>query len=259
MLSASSAFAYVHSHARAHASNMHTQVRWMPPEALMDGVFTTATDVWSFGVLLWEVMTFAKLPYGILTNAQVCEQVCEDDYRLPQPKDTPADFYAVTGACWAEEPKGRKTFDELLTILSGIGLSLGPIRHKKDPKRSPSDWAPQVSGGGGGAGGDGGAGTAGTGVVVSGAVVGTGVISSGGGGVADDEYISIGEGGGSSGYESDDSFDGFSKLLSPDGEVNASYYKAADVGDADEVELYEDTRHAGKTGGWGGGREGGEK
>lgn len=205
-------------------------MRWMAPESLQDGVFTSASDVWAFGVLLWELLTFAKLPYGILTNAQVCEQVCEDDYRLPQPKDTPDELFALTEMCWEEEPESRKSFKQLLTLLSGVGLSLGPIRHKKDPERNPADWAPQPAGDGGGYG---------TGVIASRPTATTC-------GVDGDEYISIDgdSGGGSSGgYDSDDSFDGFSKLLGPDGEVDATYYMAADAGDPDDAELYDDTRY----------------
>ena len=44
------------------------------------------SDVWGFGVVMWEIATFAKLPYGLLSNMEVCEKVVEEDYRMPQPK-----------------------------------------------------------------------------------------------------------------------------------------------------------------------------
>ena len=47
-------------------------VRWMPPECLLYGKFTSASDVWAYGVLLWEVFTFGQQPYAGLTNEEVC-------------------------------------------------------------------------------------------------------------------------------------------------------------------------------------------
>jgi hypothetical protein len=90
------------------------------------------------------------------------------------------------------------------------------------------------SGGGGGGGG------AGTGLVIHSSGTGPVVHSSGGGGGNDDDgYIGVG------GNESDDSFEGFSKFLPANGEVNSAYYKAADLNhDPDDAELYEDTRLA---------------
>lgn len=50
-------------------------VRWMAPESFVDGVFTYKTDLWSFGVLLYEIITFGSVPYHMLTNAEVFEGV----------------------------------------------------------------------------------------------------------------------------------------------------------------------------------------
>ena len=50
-------------------------VRWMAPESLSDGLFTAASDVWSYGVLLYELMTFGSFPYQGLSNAEVLELV----------------------------------------------------------------------------------------------------------------------------------------------------------------------------------------
>jgi serine/threonine protein kinase len=54
----------------------------MAPECLEDGTYTVQSDIWSFGVVLWEIGSFAKLPYGLLSNMEVCEKVVEDDYRM---------------------------------------------------------------------------------------------------------------------------------------------------------------------------------
>ena len=50
-------------------------MRWMAPESFVDGVFTYKTDMWSFGVLLYEIITFGSIPYQMLTNAEVFEAV----------------------------------------------------------------------------------------------------------------------------------------------------------------------------------------
>lgn len=52
-------------------------VRWLPPEAFVDGRFTTHSDVYSYGVLLWEIFTFATLPYADHDNKRVMELILE--------------------------------------------------------------------------------------------------------------------------------------------------------------------------------------
>ena len=61
-------------------------VRWMAPESLSDGVFTTKSDVWSLGVTLWELATFGSFPYRGLSNGEVVEKV-----KLGQTMNTPHD------------------------------------------------------------------------------------------------------------------------------------------------------------------------
>ena len=63
-------------------------VRWMAPESLVDGVFTSQTDVWSFGVLLWEILTLGQQPYPARTNLQVLHFV-RNGGRLDRPPDCP--------------------------------------------------------------------------------------------------------------------------------------------------------------------------
>ena len=50
-------------------------VRWLAPESIVDGLFTSKGDVWSFGVVMWEVVTYAERPYGALSNSDVCVKV----------------------------------------------------------------------------------------------------------------------------------------------------------------------------------------
>ena len=111
-------------------------VRWMAPEALMDGISTSASDVWAFGVVLWEVVTFAKLPYGLLSNMEVCEKVTEDDYRMPLPKGCPDELYTLMMKCWEEESSSRITFEVLCRTLAAMRLSTAPCEHNKKGKAS---------------------------------------------------------------------------------------------------------------------------
>jgi serine/threonine protein kinase len=106
-------------------------VRWMSPEALMDGISTTSSDVWSFGVVMWEIVTFAKLPYGLLSNMEVCDKVTEEDYRMPLPKGCPEPYYAVMLGCWSEEQEQRLTFSKIASTLRIMALSKDPIMHGK--------------------------------------------------------------------------------------------------------------------------------
>eukprot|EP00040_Diaphanoeca_grandis_P022206 m.118848 g.118848 ORF g.118848 m.118848 type:complete len:570 (-) comp28703_c0_seq2:56-1765(-) len=85
-------------------------IRWMAVESLGDGVFSTQTDVWSFGVVLYEIFAFGALPYLDYDNHQVAKMVAEDDYRLPKPLCCPSDIYELMEQCWEEDGDDRVTF-----------------------------------------------------------------------------------------------------------------------------------------------------
>lgn len=65
------------------SSEAPTPIRWMAPEALIDGKFTFESDVWSFGVVLWEIVTWGQMPYPGLSNVEVLERV-RNHYRMEQ-------------------------------------------------------------------------------------------------------------------------------------------------------------------------------
>nr|BAG55493.1 protein tyrosine kinase [Monosiga ovata] len=112
-------------------------IRWMSPEAIMDGVYSTNSDIWSFGVVLWELVTFAKLPYTGLTNSEVCDQVCEEGYRLPCPRGCPSPFYDLMVTCWREDAEKRGTFTEHQGTLLEMAAVLPATPIEKD-KNMPS-------------------------------------------------------------------------------------------------------------------------
>lgn len=88
-------------------------VKWTAPEAIRTNKFSIKSDVWSFGILLYEIITYGKVPYSGLTGAQVI-QMLGQNYRLPQPPNCPSQFYNIMWECWDAEPKNRPTFEALL-------------------------------------------------------------------------------------------------------------------------------------------------
>uniref|UniRef100_A0A8C5D8C9 Tyrosine-protein kinase receptor n=1 Tax=Gouania willdenowi TaxID=441366 RepID=A0A8C5D8C9_GOUWI len=90
-------------------------VRWMSPESLKDGVFTTYSDVWSFGVVLWEISTLAEQPYQGLSNEQVLRFVMEGGL-LEKPQNCP-DMFELMRMCWQYNPKMRPSFVEIISSL----------------------------------------------------------------------------------------------------------------------------------------------
>uniref|UniRef100_A0A8D0AUH6 Tyrosine-protein kinase receptor n=1 Tax=Sander lucioperca TaxID=283035 RepID=A0A8D0AUH6_SANLU len=91
-------------------------VRWMSPESLKDGVFTTTSDVWSFGVVLWEIATLAEQPYQGLSNEQVLRFVMEGGL-LEKPQNCPDMLFELMRMCWQYNPKMRPSFLEIISSL----------------------------------------------------------------------------------------------------------------------------------------------
>ncbi|KAH9500449.1 hypothetical protein Btru_071969 [Bulinus truncatus] len=92
-------------------------VRWMAPESLMDGIFTTMSDIWSYGVVLWEMVTLAEQPYQGLGNEEVLRYVTEGR-TMNAPIGCPVDLYDLMLKCWAFSPKKRPTFMFLIECLA---------------------------------------------------------------------------------------------------------------------------------------------
>lgn len=87
-------------------------VKWTAPEAIHDNKFTIKSDVWSFGILLYEIMTFGQMPYPAMTNYQVVQKVPQG-YRMPSPPNCPRVMYDIMKDCWKENEMERPTFETL--------------------------------------------------------------------------------------------------------------------------------------------------
>lgn len=94
-------------------------VRWLAPESINYLRFTHASDVWSFGVCLWEIMSWGEEPYGNIPNNEVV-RVVEKGKQLDPPIGCPGDVYQVMAMCWAYDPKMRPCFQELHESLFKI-------------------------------------------------------------------------------------------------------------------------------------------
>ncbi|XP_030071232.1 leukocyte tyrosine kinase receptor [Microcaecilia unicolor] len=88
-------------------------VKWMPPEAFLEGVFTSKTDTWSFGVLLWEIFSLGYMPYPCKTNQEVLEFVTSGG-RMDPPKKCPGPVYRIMTQCWQHSPEYRPDFSTIL-------------------------------------------------------------------------------------------------------------------------------------------------
>ncbi|XP_076304800.1 proto-oncogene tyrosine-protein kinase ROS-like [Tachypleus tridentatus] len=96
-------------------------VRWMAPESLIDGVFTSQSDIWAFGVLLWEVMTLGQQPYPARTNLEVLYYV-RGGGRLDSPEKCPRELYELMLLCWGYDQESRPSFTTCLETLLALQL-----------------------------------------------------------------------------------------------------------------------------------------
>ncbi|XP_030219305.1 ephrin type-B receptor 1-B [Gadus morhua] len=91
-------------------------VRWTAPEAIAYRKFTSASDVWSYGVVMWEVMSFGERPYWDMSNQDVINAI-EQDYRLPPPMDCPSALHQLMLDCWQKDRNARPRFTDIVSTL----------------------------------------------------------------------------------------------------------------------------------------------
>ncbi|XP_053331015.1 high affinity nerve growth factor receptor [Spea bombifrons] len=81
-------------------------IRWMPPESILYRKFTTESDIWSFGVVLWEIFTCGKQPWYQLSNTEAIECITQGR-QLERPRTCPTEVYNIMQGCWQREPQQR--------------------------------------------------------------------------------------------------------------------------------------------------------
>uniref|UniRef100_A0A673YLM8 receptor protein-tyrosine kinase n=1 Tax=Salmo trutta TaxID=8032 RepID=A0A673YLM8_SALTR len=94
-------------------------IRWTAPEAIAFRKFTSASDVWSYGIAMWEVMSYGERPYWEMSNQDVIKAV-EESYRLPGPMDCPVVLYHLMMACWQKDRNSRPKFEEIVCLLDKL-------------------------------------------------------------------------------------------------------------------------------------------
>ncbi|XP_051567555.1 tyrosine-protein kinase RYK-like isoform X2 [Myxocyprinus asiaticus] len=104
--------------------NENRPVRWMALESLLNNDFSSASDVWAFGVTLWELMTLGQTPYVDIDPFEMAAYL-KDGYRIAQPINCPDELFAVMACCWALDPEERPKFQQLVQCLTEFHAALG--------------------------------------------------------------------------------------------------------------------------------------
>jgi len=99
--------------------NENRPVRWMATECLECFEYSPASDVWSYGVLLWELCSLAQTPYASVDPFEMLTYL-KSGLRLPQPENCPDDFFTVMACCWALSPDDRPHFQQIMVCLDAF-------------------------------------------------------------------------------------------------------------------------------------------
>ncbi|KAK2492966.1 hypothetical protein MC885_020832 [Smutsia gigantea] len=107
-------------HTSLHVPQARLPLKWMAPESIFDKVYTTQSDVWSFGVLLWEIFSLGASPYpGVQINEEFCQRLKEGTRMRAPELATPAIRHIMLN-CWSGDPKERPAFSDLVEILGDL-------------------------------------------------------------------------------------------------------------------------------------------
>ncbi|XP_022207517.2 tyrosine-protein kinase Fer isoform X2 [Nilaparvata lugens] len=98
-------------------------IKWTAPEALNYGKYTSLCDVWSYGVLTWEVFAKGGTPYPGLTNSKAREKI-DSGYRMPAPEGTPDEMYRLMLRCWEYKPENRPHFEQIYSVVDTLCSSV---------------------------------------------------------------------------------------------------------------------------------------
>ncbi|XP_062935747.1 ephrin type-A receptor 3 [Cynocephalus volans] len=113
-------------------------IRWTSPEAIAYRKFTSASDVWSYGIVLWEVMSYGERPYWEMSNQDVIKAV-DEGYRLPPPMDCPAALYQLMLDCWQKDRNNRPKFEQIVSILDKLIRNPGSLKIITSAAARPSN------------------------------------------------------------------------------------------------------------------------
>uniref|UniRef100_A0A8C9L283 receptor protein-tyrosine kinase n=1 Tax=Pavo cristatus TaxID=9049 RepID=A0A8C9L283_PAVCR len=111
-------------------------VKWMAPESIFDNLYTTLSDVWSYGILLWEIFSLGGTPYpGMMVDSTFYNKI-KSGYRMAKPDHATNEVYEIMVKCWNSEPEKRPSFYHLSEIVE----SLLPGEYKKSYEKIHLDF-----------------------------------------------------------------------------------------------------------------------
>uniref|UniRef100_H2SAG1 receptor protein-tyrosine kinase n=1 Tax=Takifugu rubripes TaxID=31033 RepID=H2SAG1_TAKRU len=94
-------------------------IRWTAPEAISYRKFSSASDAWSYGIVMWEVMSYGERPYWEMSNQDVILSI-EEGYRLPAPMGCPVALHQLMLHCWQKERSHRPKFTDVVSFLDKL-------------------------------------------------------------------------------------------------------------------------------------------
>ncbi|CAF1141653.1 unnamed protein product [Didymodactylos carnosus] len=106
-------------------------IKWTAPEAAIYGKFTIKSDVWSYGILLYELVTHGQIPYPGMANREVLDQI-QRGYRMPRSESCPEKIYEYMLRCWDSNADNRPTFEYLHMFFDDFTASSGPQYHAQN-------------------------------------------------------------------------------------------------------------------------------
>ncbi|XP_038602854.1 ephrin type-A receptor 8 [Tachyglossus aculeatus] len=111
-------------------------IRWTAPEAIAFRKFSSASDIWSFGVVMWEVLAYGERPYWNMNNRDVINSV-EEGYRLPAPMGCPKALHQLMLDCWHKDRSQRPRFPHIVGVLDQLIRSPENLRVTATVNRCP--------------------------------------------------------------------------------------------------------------------------
>lgn len=121
------------------AGNGKLPIKWMSLEALSHQIYTTQSDVWSFGILLWEIVTLGGNPYPSTPTNRLLP-LLKSGYRMECPANCSQEVYSIMHACWHSQPKERPNFHQIRVTLEALLENSSQIQYLNLDELSQSEY-----------------------------------------------------------------------------------------------------------------------